>query len=231
MPKIDSLNVLKVPHYYGHRRRLRQRFLLDPIALPDYEILELLLYWVFPRKDVKPEAKTLIQEMGSLGCVMGTVTLQSHPGLFFALQLIQEISRRILLEDLKKGPILNNSEKVIEYCRLMMMHLSVEQFRLFFLDRKYHLIQDEIQQWGTLDQVPLYPREVLRRALELNASNLILVHNHPSGDPKPSSADIELTRHLQISLFPFTIRVLDHFIVGKNGYFSFREHSLLMEKR
>lgn len=214
------------PHYHGHRQRLKERFLKNPSVLPDYELLELILYLVYPRQDVKPKAKTLLEEHGSLSHVIQKVSSSS---LAFVFQLINEVAKRLLREDLKKGPLLNSAHKVVEYCHLYMAHLTIEQFHLFFLDRKYFLIRDEVHQGGTLDQVPLYPREVLKRALELNAAHLIMVHNHPSGDPTPSTADIEMTQHLKTSLLPFSIRVVDHFIIGRQGYFSFREHGLMTE--
>lgn len=215
----------KEPHYHGHRERLRARFLSNPQSVPDYELLELILYWVYPRRDVKPEAKRLLDHYSSLKQLMHETFLT--PSLTFTFQLIRETSRRLLLEEIRSGPLLNNTQRVIDYCRLTMGHLPAEQFRLFFLDRKYYLIQEMLHQSGTLDQVPLYPREVLKKALECNAANLIMVHNHPSGETTPSSADIEMTKHLKAVLMPFSIRVLDHFIVGKFSHFSFREQGLL----
>lgn len=212
------------PHYHGHRKRLRDRFLREPSALPDYELLELILYWAYPRQDVKLKAKTLLEKHKTLQRVLQSL---APPALVLVFQVISEVLRRILLREIQDGPLLNNAHRVMDYCHLTMAHLKIEQFRVFFLDRKYHLIGDDLQQGGTLDQVALYPREVLKRALELNAACLILVHNHPSGDPTPSSADIEITKHLKYSLLPFQIRVLDHFIVGRQGYFSFRQQGLL----
>jgi DNA repair protein RadC len=218
--------ISKKPHYHGHRQRLKERFLKDPSLLPDYELLELILYWVYPRQDVKPQAKSLLDEHKTLKNVIWN-THSGGLGLSAAFQAIGEMARRMLLQEIKEAPLLNNAHRVIEYCQLTMAHLKVEQFRLFFLDRKYFLLADEMQQAGTLDQVSLYPREVIKRALELNAACLIMVHNHPSGDPTPSQADVEITKHLKNSLLPFTIRVIDHFIIGRHGYFSFREHGVL----
>lgn len=215
------------PHYHGHRQRLRDRFLKDPLALPDYELIELMLYWVYPRRDVKPEAKNLLSEYKSLGHLLDASNTRLLPGVFFVFQVIKETARRLLLGELKESTLLNNPQRVIDYCLLTMSHLPVEQFRLFFLDRKCLLICEEVHQVGTLDQVPLYPREVLKRALELNATHLIMVHNHPSGDPKPSTADIDITHHLRNSLSPFNIHIVDHFIIGTGTYFSFREHGLI----
>lgn len=215
------------PHYCGHRQRMKERFLTSPSTLPDYELVELILYFAYPRRDVKGRAKDLLKEFGSFPRLVQSPLLS--PNLLLIFRVIYEASRRIALEEIKIGPILNNAHKVIEYCRVTMAHLAIEQFRLFFLDRKYHLICDELQQAGTVDQVTLYPREVLKRALELNAAHLLMVHNHPSGDPQPSNADIEMTRHLKTSLLPFNIKVLDHFIIGRSGHFSFRENSLLLD--
>lgn len=218
--------VSKKPHYHGHRQRLKKRFLKDPALLPDYELLELILYWVYPRQDVKPQAKALLDEHKNLKNVVWN-TNSSCLSLSTAFQAIGEMARRMMLQEIKSASLLNNAQRVVEYCQLTMAHLKVEQFRLFFLDRKYFLLADEMQQAGTLDQVSLYPREVLKRALELNAACLIMVHNHPSGDPTPSQADIEITKNLKHSLLPFTVRVIDHFIIGRHGYFSFREQGLL----
>lgn len=215
------------PHYHGHRQRLRERFLKEPTTLPDYEILELVLYWIYPRRDVKALAKNLLLQHGNLHRLLHAPQVDCPMPLVSALRVVGEFSRRVLSHDLRQGSLLNNSQRVIDYCHLVMAQSDIEQFRLFFLDRKYHLISDDVQQGGTLDQVSLYPREVVKRALAVNAASLIMVHNHPSGDPTPSRADIELTQHLKASLLPFSIRVLDHFIIGKKGYFSFREQGIL----
>ena len=220
-----------LPHYYGHRERLKERFLKNPNTLPDYEILELFLYWVYPRKDVKPLAKQLLNHFGNLKALahasLSQLEEMRSPSTFIAFELLREFSRRLLIQELHERSLLNNSEKVLAYCRLTMEYLSVEVFRLFFLDKKHYLIADEIQHTGTLDETSLYPREVMKRALSLNAAGIIMLHNHPSGDPSPSKADIALTHQLKAALFPFNIRVLDHFIIGKYGYFSFREQRIL----
>jgi DNA repair protein RadC len=215
------------PHYHGHRQRLKDRFLKDPSSLPDYEILELVLYWIYPRRDVKAWAKTLLIQHGTLHRLMHAPNPDCPPSLQVTLAVISEYTRRVMHHEVTQSSLLNNSQRVIDYCHLMMAQNDVEQFRLFFLDRKYFLIRDDVQTGGTLDQVALYPREVVKCALAVNAAFLIMVHNHPSGDPTPSRADIELTRHLKTSLEPFSIGVLDHFIIGKKGYFSFREQGLM----
>jgi DNA repair protein RadC len=220
-------DVSDVPHYHGHRQRLKARFLQEPIALPDYELLELVLYLVYPRRDVKPLAKAMLAQYGSLQAVFKQVT-ESGSGAFYArARLFLETSRRMTLHELRQQTLLNTTHRVLEYCHITLSHSPVERFHLFFLDKKYHLLRDEAHQGGTLDQVPLYPREVLRRALELNAANIIMVHNHPSGDPRPSHGDIEVTKHLRHSLMPFAVHIVDHFIIGKHGYFSFRENGLM----
>lgn len=221
-------NASEKPHYLGHRQRLRQRFLVNPTALPDYELLEMILYWAYPRVDTKARAKAMMEQYGDLN----TMITRAEKGEFTeALNTVfcvfKELMRRTLLTDVHDRELMNNAQAVITYCHAEMAHLDIEQFRLFFLDKKYHLICDDIQQKGTVDQVSLYPREVMKRALDVGASCLIMVHNHPTGDPSPSKADIELTHYLRDSLRPFRIQVLDHFIVGKKGYFSFREQGIL----
>lgn len=212
-------------HYHGHRSRLRERFLQSPASIPDYELIELILYWVYPRQDVKAKAKDLLQEHETL--YKFAHQCQEPSSLHMVLRIMAEFSRRILHSHIKNLPLLNNTERVLDYCHAIMDHLPSEQFHIFFLDRKYFLLADEIQQRGTVDQVSLYPREVIKRALALNASYLILVHNHPSGDTRPSKADTDITLFLKNALLPFHIRLLDHFIVGKSGYFSFREAQLI----
>ncbi|BDB96393.1 RadC family protein [Candidatus Hydrogenosomobacter endosymbioticus] len=221
----------KKPHYLGHRRRLRERFLKAPRSVPDYEVLEMALYLAYPRKDVKPLAKDLLDKFGSLQRVVSASIAQLHElgatGAAPAFALLKELSRRLAEEEIRSAPLLNNSERVVNYCRITMAHLPVEQFCIMFLDKKYYLISDEAQSLGTIDQTSLYPREVMKRALELNAVGVIMVHNHPSGDPSPSNADIEITKLLSISLAAAGIKILDHFIIGKYAHFSFRENALL----
>lgn len=214
-------------HHCGHRQRLKDRFVLSPESVPDYEIIELLLFWFYPRRDVKALAKEILLHHGSLHRLLHDPQESCPQALKTGLVVIRECVRRILHHDVSHGPLLNNSQRVIAYCHAIMAQNDSEQFRLFFLDKKYHLIHDEAHSTGTLDQVPLYPREVLKRALSLNAASLIMVHNHPSGDPSPSRADHELTQQLKQSLLPFNIRILDHFIIAKRGYFSFREQGCL----
>jgi DNA repair protein RadC len=218
------------PHYLGHRQRLRHRFLKEPQVIPDYELLEMILYWAYPRVDTKERAKDMLAQYGNLNVMIQKAERgEFSESLNTLFCVFKELMRRTLLEDMQGKVLLNHSQSVLNYCHAMMAYLDVEQFRIFFLDRKYHLICDEVQQKGTIDQVSLYPREVLKRALDVGATCLIMVHNHPTGDPSPSRADIDLTNHLRNSLRPFRIHVLDHFIVGKKGYFSFREQGMITD--
>ena len=211
--------------YLGHRQRLKERFLKAPQAFADYELLELFLGFLYPRKDMKPLAKSLLAQHQSLWGVFFNSDLSNH----VAVVCFHEIFRRLLLKQLQQAPVLNTIDKVVEYAYMTMGHLPQEQFRVFFLNKKYYLIHEEIVQTGTLDEVPLYPRSLMAKCLELNAANIILVHNHPSGDPSPSKADIELTRILEIALAPFQIRILDHIVIGKYDAFSFREEGYMQE--
>lgn len=222
------------PHYHGHRDRLRQRFLTGgPEALADYEMLELLLFMAIPRRDIKPLAKTLLTRFGNLsGVINAPITeLEKVDGLsensITALKVVQAASHRALKQEIMQKPILNNWARLLEYCGATMAHEQREHFRILFLNKKNELIADEIQGSGTVDHTPAYPREIMKRALELGATALILVHNHPSGDPKPSTADIEMTNMIVAAANPFSIVIHDHLIVSKNGTSSFKTMGLL----
>ena len=226
------------PHYVGHRERLRERFLAEPDALPDYEVLELLLACVVPRKDTKPLAKALIAEFGGFAEVLGAPphVLEAFPSVAGArisataaayLKLAEHAALRLARLNIMDKPVISSWDSLLDYCNGAMARLPVEQFRLLFLDRKNVLIADELQQQGTVDHTPLYPREVVKRALELNASAIIMVHNHPSGDPTPSKADIEMTRAVRDALRAVSIAVHDHLIVGRKGHTSFKSVGLL----
>ena len=221
------------PHYLGHRERLRERFLAEPDAQPDYEVLELLLASVIPRKDTKKLAKELIDEFGGFAEVLAAPpqALEAFSGVSATtaayLKVVEHAAQRMLKCKVINRPVISSWDALLDYCTAAMARRPKEQFRLLFLDRKNTLIADELQQEGTVDHTPLYPREVVKRALDLNASAIIMVHNHPSGDPTPSKADIEMTRAVRDALRPLGIAVHDHLIVGRRGHTSFKSVGLL----
>jgi len=217
------------PHYRGHRQRLRDRFrAAGSAALSDYEMLELVLFRAIPQRDVKPLAKELIQRFGSFAEVVGAPgrLLAETKGLGDAaiteLKIVAAAAERLARGEVKKKPVLSSWSAVIDYCRTAMAFVDREQFRVLFLDKRNQLIGDEVQQVGTVDHTPVYPREVVKRALELSATAVILVHNHPSGDPTPSQADIQMTRSIVEIAKPLGIAVHDHIIVGKEGHVSLK---------
>lgn len=219
----------------GHRQRVRERFLkLGGDALEDYELLELALQLVIPRKDTKALAKTLLREFGSFSAVFNAseTRLAKINGLgptsIAHLKVIQAVAARFGRDRIDHDmPILSSWNQLIDYCRSQMAFQSIEQFRILFLDKKNRLIADEVQQTGTVDHTPVYPREVIKRSLELSATALILVHNHPSGDPAPSSADIRMTREIGDIAKPLGIVLHDHIIIGKSGHASLRSLKLI----
>ncbi len=222
------------PHYRGHRERLRERFLATGgEGMPDYEIMELLLSIAIPRKDVKPLAKTLVDEFGGFAAAISAdwQALQRVAGMgevsVAALKVVRAAALRLARGEIMDQPVINSWDRLIDYCMTAMSHEKTEQFRLLFLDRKNRLIADEVQQRGTVDHTPLYPREVVKRALELGATAIILVHNHPSGDPTPSHGDIEMTRQVQEAASSLGIVLHDHVIVGRDGHASFKSLGLL----
>jgi DNA repair protein RadC len=222
------------PHYHGHRDRLRARFRDGGgEALPDYELLELLLFRTRARKDVKLLAKTLIKKFGSLAEVLaaphqllaevddiGEATITDF-------KIVAEAARRLAYGEVKRRPVLSSWSAVLDYCRAAMAFADREQFRVLFLDKRNQIIADEVQQVGTVDHTPVYPREVVKRALELSATAVILVHHHPSGDPTPSQADIQMTRQIIEVAKPLGIAVHDHIIVGKEGHASLKGLKLI----
>ncbi|MFN7103218.1 MAG: RadC family protein [Pseudorhizobium sp.] len=219
----------KQAHYHGHRDRLRSRYRdHGDAALADYELLELLLFRLIPRKDTKPIAKALIDRFGTLAGVFGApaTLLQEVSGVGEAvaldLKLIATVAHRMLKSELRGKQVLSSWSSVIDYCHAAMAYESREQFRILFLDKRNALIADEVQGLGTVDHTPVYPREVVRRALELSATAIILVHNHPSGDPTPSRADIDMTRTIVETAKPLGITVHDHIIIGKDGHASLK---------
>ncbi|MEO9874624.1 MAG: DNA repair protein RadC [Anderseniella sp.] len=224
----------KAPGHLGHRERLRERFSRGGAdAMPDYELLELMLFRAIPRQDTKPIAKALIERFGSFGDVLAApvARLKEIQGVgdkvAFELKLIQAASVRMARNTVLSKPALTSWAALIEYCTTAMAYDDREQFRLLFLDRKNVLIADEVQQRGTVDHTPVYPREVIKRALELSASAIILVHNHPSGDPTPSQTDIDMTRQIVDAASKLTITVHDHIIIGRSGHTSFRAMKLI----
>ena len=222
------------PHYHGHRQRLRQRFLsAGSEALSDYEVLELILFRAIPQRDVKPLAKNLIAEFGSFAEAIAAPVerLKEIDGLGEAaiaeLKIVQAAATRLLRGQVRERPVLSSWSSVLDYCRGAMAFAEREQFRILFLDKRNRLIADEEHQTGTVDHTPVYPREVVKRALELSTTAVILVHNHPSGDPTPSRADIEMTQAIVEVTRPLGIAVHDHLIVGKDGHASLKALKLM----
>jgi DNA repair protein RadC len=222
------------PHYHGHRERLRGRFQeVGPDALADYELLELLLFRSIPQRDVKPLAKELIARFGSFAEVLGapaarlTEVKGVGEGVALDLKIVEAALQRMAKGAVTRRTVLSSWSAVLDYCRTTMAFAEREQFRLLFLDKKNAVIADEVQQTGTVDHTPVYPREVVRRALALSASAIILVHNHPSGDPTPSAADVKMTRELVDIAKPLGIAIHDHVIVGRDGHASFRGLGLI----
>lgn len=221
------------PHHTGHRDRLRERFLAAPDAIPDYELLELLLFMAIPRRDVKPIAKILIARFGNLAGVLNAsrADLEGVDGISentaVAIKTVQAAGLRLLKADIANRPLLNSWQRLLDYLQATMAHEKKEHFRLLFLNKKNELIVDEIQQSGTVDHTPAYPREIMKRALECAATAIILVHNHPSGDPTPSKEDIAMTKLICSAAAPFGIVVHDHLIVSRNGVTSFKTLGLM----
>ncbi|MCP8940464.1 DNA repair protein RadC [Alsobacter sp. SYSU M60028] len=216
-------------HRRGHRQRLRERFSRAGAAgVQEYELLELLLFRSIPQKDVKGIAKALIARFGSLAEVLGapSARLCEVDGVKEAvatdLKIVEAAGRLLAKGAVADRTILASWSAVIDYCRAAMAFSDVEQFRILFLDKRNRLIADEVQQTGTIDHTPVYPRQVLKRALELSSSAIILVHNHPSGDPTPSQADIKMTREIAEIGKPLGVVVHDHIIVGRNGHASLK---------
>ena len=221
-------------HASGHRQRLKDRFMrAGREALQDYELLELLLFRSIPRRDVKPLAKKLISGFGSVAEVLGAplARLRATEGIgdstALDLKLVEAAGRELAKGAVKKRTVLGSWTAVIDYCRASMAFEAREVFRILFLDKRNALIADEIQQTGTVDHTPVYPREVVKRALEVSATAVILVHNHPSGDPTPSQADIAMTRQIVEAGKPLGILVHDHIIIGKNGHTSMKGQALI----
>jgi len=225
-------------HYHGHRRRLKTRFLkAGPEALADYELLELLLFMGVPRRDVKPMAKALIEKFGNFAEVVSAPPerLKEVDGVgesaVVAIKLAQASAIRTAQERLLGRPLLNSMEYLLSYFRTAMAYQKKEQFRVLFLDHKNYLIADELQQEGTVNFTPVFPREIMKRALELSASALIIVHNHPSGDPMPSREDRDMTRQIIEAAEKLDITVHDHIIITSQKHVSFRANGLMDKTR
>ena len=231
------------PRHSGHRERLRERAAKGGLdALPDYELLELLLFRSIPYKDTKPLAKDLLVRFGGLEGIgaasqeaveeqiAGSMEIKRGPQTRSAaldLRLIFDVARRVSLEPASKRPVISSWSALVAYVRVVLQHEPREQFRVLYLDKKNQLILDEIQNRGTVDHAPVYPREVVRRALELSSPNIIIVHNHPSGDPTPSPADVDMTRQVMAAGHALNVTVHDHLIVGRDGVASFKQLGLM----
>ncbi|MDP7666779.1 MAG: DNA repair protein RadC [Rhodospirillales bacterium] len=220
--------------HLGHRRRLRARFLKGGgETMPDYEMLEVLLFGAQPRRDVKPLAKELLRRFGSFAEVISAEPERLRQiegigeGAVTALKAVQAAAQRLLRDGVMQRPVLSNWEALMDYCRANLAYEKTERFQILFLNRKNVLIADEVQQKGTVDHTPVYPREIVKRALELGATALIMVHNHPSGDPTPSEADIAMTREVRDAGDKLGIVLHDHVVVAKGGYQSFKTLGLL----
>ena len=229
-----SLERDSTPDYHGHRDRLRDRFVAGGSeALPDYELLELVLYAAIPRQDTKPLSKSLLAVFGSFAEVIAAPRerLLEVKGVgervVSQLKVIEAAAIRMSKSKVLGRPALSSWNSLLDYCSAAMARRPHEEFRILFLDRKNVLIADEVQGQGTVDHTPVYPREIVKRALELSASAIILVHNHPSGDPTPSRADIEMTREICAAAKALRITVHDHLVVGRAGTASFKALGLI----
>lgn len=235
VPEIKTQRKGRVPSYLAdHRKRLRHRFLTGGArAMPDYEILELTLFRVIPRQDVKPLARRLINTFGDLNGVISAPLARLEqvdgvgPAVALELKVMETVTHRMARAKVMKRHVITSWDAVLDYCHTVMAHRDTEQFRVLFLDKKNVLIADEQQGEGTVDHVPVYPREVVKRALELNASAIILVHNHPSGDPTPSHEDIQMTGQIANAANALGITLHDHLIIGRSRELSFRSQGLL----
>jgi DNA repair protein RadC len=232
----DQHSFLEAPQsdHAGHRQRLRERFRKGgPEALPDYELLELVLFRALPRRDTKGLAKRLIARLGSFAEVVNApeARLKEVKGVGEAvvteLKLVRAAALRLMRSQIMRRPALSSWSEVLDYLRAAQSYEHREQFRVLFLDKKNHLIADEVQQQGTVDHTPVYVREVVKRALELSATAIVLVHNHPSGDPAPSRVDIDMTKQIVAAAGSMGIAVHDHIIVGRDGHASFKALRLI----
>jgi DNA repair protein RadC len=221
-------------HHTGHRKRLRERFLKSGAeSLADYELLEMILFPAKPIGDVKPMAKDLLATFGSFGKILlaEPAELQKVEGVgdaaVVAIKVAKAAAERLLKEEIKDRQIIKSWTQLLDYCRIHIGHNAHEEFHILFLNSKLELIADERQQRGTVDHTPVYPREVVKRALELGASSLILAHNHPSGDVNPSKMDVDITKQIIAAARPLGIEVHDHLIIGAKKHFSFKSKGLI----
>lgn len=222
------------PHYKAHRLRLRKKLIEAKIgSLPDYEILELILCMALPRKDVKPLAKELIKKYGSLARTINTPgdTLIQNKGIgestVAIFKAVLEASVRLIKEDITQRPIIESWKSLLDYARASMGHLNTEQFRILYLNKKNMVIADELQESGTIDHVAVYPREIMKKALYREAAAIILIHNHPSGNTRPSKADVELTKQIVQAALALDIKVHDHIIISSKEHYSFKAHGIM----
>ena len=231
----QAAKAARLPSYLrDHRARLRDRFMQGgAAAMPDYELLELVLFRAIPRQDVKPLARRLLEAFGDFNSVVSAppARLAEVPGIgpavIVELKIVEAAAQRLARARVLHRPVISSWDALIDYCNTALAHRETEQVRVLYLDRKNRLIADEAQASGTVDHVPLYPREVIKRALELNASALILVHNHPSGDPTPSKADIAMTEQIRTGAGALSITLHDHLIIGRERTLSFRSEGYL----
>jgi DNA repair protein RadC len=231
---VASVKQEEVDSRTGHRQRLRQRFLQGgDAAIADYELLELMLFAAHPRGDVKPLAKRLLKKFGNLGKVLSadSEALRSVEGMgdaaITAIKIAEASAQALLRQRIEKGPVIANWTSLLDYCRSKLASKKREEFHILFLNSKNELLADEKQQSGTINHAPVYPREVISRALELGAGAIILVHNHPSGDPKPSMADIKVTREIVAAGQGVSVQVHDHLIIASDGHYSFKSEGII----
>lgn len=221
-------------HYLGHRQRTRQRFLKSGGEhFADYELLELLLFGARPRGDVKPLAKRLLKHFGDFKSVLCADPNELRKvedvgeAVVCLLKSVEESAQRLIKAPEQEKPVIQSWTALLDYCRIAMGNNKVEEFRILFLNHKNKLIKDEVQQRGTVNHTPVYPREVIKRALELGASSIIIAHNHPSGDPTPSKADIDMTKKIIEAAKAVNIAVHDHLIVCEDSHYSFKSYGLI----
>jgi DNA repair protein RadC len=227
-------NKKQPPHYIGHRKRLKEKFLkADPAAFNDYELLELLLFQSTPRKDVKPLAKQMLQEFGDFNQLINAERKkilaidEATESSFLQIRIIKELINRVFQDRIRNTNIISSWSALLEYLKFNMGCLKLEQFRVLFLNKKNMLLADEVMATGTIDQTPVYPREIVKKALFHEAGAIILVHNHPSGNSKPSNADIDLTAQIVNACNTINVSVHDHVIIGNGEYYSFKSNMLL----